>query len=55
MLYYPNSREPHFLSIRLGGMKWQPDLLETYKRIAGGQERILLWINFLMGASARPL
>ena len=42
MLYHPNFREHPFLSVRLGGTKLQPDLLETYERIAQSQERILL-------------
>ena len=55
MLCHPNSREHPFLSVRLGGMKLQPDLLETYERIAQSQERILLWIYFLEKATAEPL
>ena len=51
MLYHPNSREHFFLSVRLGGMKWPPDLLETCKRIAQSRERILLPIHFLVGAT----
>ena len=52
MLYHPNSREPLFLSVRLGGIKWQLDLLETYERIAQSQEKILLWMHFSVGATA---
>ena len=49
MLYHPNSKEHPFLLVRLRGMKWQLDLLETYGRIAQSQERILLWIVFWWG------
>ena len=54
MLYRPNSKVHPFLLVRLRGMKWQPDLLETYGRIAQSQERTILWIHFLAGATAGP-
>ena len=53
MLYHPNSREHPFFSVRLGGMKLQPDPLETYERIGRSQEKILPQIHFSVGATAR--
>ena len=49
MLYHPNSKEHPFLSVRLGGIKLQPDPLETFKRTEQSQERTIPQIYFFGG------